>query len=331
MNVRLLVDGIVRQTTVLIAQLSTTAGVRAPLSHIADQVFVELAREIEAQGIGRKVVADMFGMALRAYQKKLQRLQESGTDRNQTLWRAVLEFLREGSQTRERIFQRFQYDGEREVGAVLNDLVGSGLAYSTGRGEQARYGVTTDADRLAIVAEQDSRALEQVVWLRVFLGEARTEDDLARQLGTPAAAIEEAVASLVRDGRVHRAESGELEGANFVVPVGASEGWEAAVLDHFRAAATSIAQKASLGARSANSDEVGGGTVSLTVYPGHPLEAEARALLRTVRALVHDLWNKASAYNAAHEVPDDATRVTFYFGQMVTPRDPSEDVEGTEP
>lgn len=126
MNVRLLVDGLVRQTTILIAQLSTTASVRAPLAHVADQVFLDLAREIEGQGVGRKVVADMFGLALRSYQKKIQRLTASATDGNRTLWQAVLEFLRDGSKSRARIDERFAYDGAREVGAVLSDLVASG-------------------------------------------------------------------------------------------------------------------------------------------------------------------------------------------------------------
>jgi hypothetical protein len=63
-NLRLVIDGIVRQTTVLIAQLSTTSGLRSPLAHVADQVFLELAREIEAQGVRRPVAADMFGLAL---------------------------------------------------------------------------------------------------------------------------------------------------------------------------------------------------------------------------------------------------------------------------
>ncbi len=61
---------IVRQTTVLLAQISTAAGVRAPLAHVADQVFFELGRELEAQGVRRNVVADMFGLALRSYQMK---------------------------------------------------------------------------------------------------------------------------------------------------------------------------------------------------------------------------------------------------------------------
>lgn len=138
MNVRLLVDGVVRQTTILIAQLSTTAGVRAPLAHIADQVFLDLAREIEGQGVGRKVVADMFGLALRSYQKKVLRLSASATDKNRTLWQAVLDSLRDGSKARAWIVERFGRDGEREVGAVLADLVSSGLVYCPTRGGESR-------------------------------------------------------------------------------------------------------------------------------------------------------------------------------------------------
>ncbi|HEX3597255.1 MAG TPA: hypothetical protein VHU80_19235, partial [Polyangiaceae bacterium] len=105
MDAKLLIDAIVRQTTVLIAQLSTSAGIRAPLAHVADQVFLDLASEIEAQGVARKVAADMFGLALRSYQKKVQRLTESATVRERTLWEVVLGYLSEhGSVTREQLF-----------------------------------------------------------------------------------------------------------------------------------------------------------------------------------------------------------------------------------
>ena len=93
MHTRLLIDAIVRQTTVLLAQLSTASGTRAPLAHVAGEVFLSLAREIEAQGVGRKVAADMFGLALRTYQKKVQRLAESATEVESTLWEAVLDFI----------------------------------------------------------------------------------------------------------------------------------------------------------------------------------------------------------------------------------------------
>src|SRR6185436_9692055 len=102
-NLKLLIDGIVRQTTVLLAQLSTASGVRSPLAHVADQVFLELAREIEAQGVRRQVVADMFGMALRSYQKKMNRLTEGTSVRKHTLWEAVLEFVEEEQPTRARV------------------------------------------------------------------------------------------------------------------------------------------------------------------------------------------------------------------------------------
>ena len=46
MHVRLVIDAIVRQTTVLIAQLATSAGMRAPLAQIANQTFLSLTHEL---------------------------------------------------------------------------------------------------------------------------------------------------------------------------------------------------------------------------------------------------------------------------------------------
>jgi hypothetical protein len=69
MNGQLLIDAVVQQVTVLIAQLATSGGLRAPVAQIANQVFVQLAHELESQGVSRKVSADMFGMALRAYEQ----------------------------------------------------------------------------------------------------------------------------------------------------------------------------------------------------------------------------------------------------------------------
>src|SRR5689334_16034848 len=85
MNVPLLIDSVVRQTTVLIAQLATAGGVRAPLASVANQVFLDLADELNAQGVSRKVSADMFGLALRTYLRKIQRLRESSTEGGRSL------------------------------------------------------------------------------------------------------------------------------------------------------------------------------------------------------------------------------------------------------
>jgi hypothetical protein len=89
---------------------------------VADQVFLSLAQEIERQGVSRKVVADMFGLALRSYQRKVQRLEESGSEQGSTLWEATLEYVAEkGPLRRKQILSRFEKDGELNVTAVLND------------------------------------------------------------------------------------------------------------------------------------------------------------------------------------------------------------------
>ncbi len=73
MHTKLVIDAIVRQTTVLIAQVATSARMRAPLAHLANQTFLALTQELERQGLAQKVIADMFGLALRSYQQKVQR------------------------------------------------------------------------------------------------------------------------------------------------------------------------------------------------------------------------------------------------------------------
>jgi hypothetical protein len=128
MNAQILIDAVVRQTMVLIAQLSTADGVRSPLSHVADEVFIGLVRELESQGVGKKVIADMFGLALRSYQQKVQRLSESATRRGITLWSAIHSYLGEqASATREEVLAHFKHDEELKVRGILSDLVESGL------------------------------------------------------------------------------------------------------------------------------------------------------------------------------------------------------------
>lgn len=316
MNLKLLIDGIVRQTTVLIAQLSTSAGSRAPLAHVADQVFFELAREIEAQGVGRRVAADMFGMALRAYQKKMQRLTESASARDRTLWEAVLSFIGEGESTRTRIEQRFKHDGPREVAAVLNDLVRSGLVYSTGGGEHAVYGLTRDDVRDQVQSRAAIDSLANVVWVKVFRGEAQSLDELCALLPAARHELEAAVGELCANGRLTR-RGDTLESANVVLPLGADQGWEAAVLDHYRAVAVAIANKIRAGFGAQAGDRLGGSTFTFTVHDAHPQASEVYALLRETRLRAQALWDRVAAHNEAHAPPEGAERVTFYVGQTL--------------
>jgi hypothetical protein len=317
-NLKLLMDGVVRQTTVLLAQLSTTAGARSPLAHVADQVFLELAREIEAQGVRRQVVADMFGMALRSYQKKMRRLTESASVGEQTLWQAVLALVEREQPTRARVLERFQFDGEREVAAVLKDLLRSGLVCMTGTGDEAVYAVTSDALRDKVQRRQDVDSVANLAWLLIFRHEIETRAELAERLNVDETIAAAALDELIRSGRVSEVD-GKLVSSNVVLPLGAEQGWETAILDHFRTVAVAIATKIRTGFGGAKSDDrIGGSTFTFTVAPGHPHEREVYELLKRTRIQAQALWDKVAAHNQEH--PPDAehsTRVSFYVGQVV--------------
>jgi hypothetical protein len=321
MNVKLLIDDIVRQTTVLIAQLSTAAGVRAPLSHIADQVFVELAKEIESQGVRRKVVADMFGLALRSYQLKVQRLldQERPTT---SIWQDVYGELTAGARTKQELSDALRPADPKDVASVLRDLVGSGLAYSSGRGAATVYGLTSEADRKRLTLVDEQQALVNMVWQLVATERALSREELLGQLNVSARSIERALIVLGEDGRVTERE-GRLAAESLSIPVGAEQGWEAAVSDHFRSVATAIANKLRWG-RSAPGDVVGGATLSYTVHEQHPLRAEVYSLLERVRAETSALQERVAEHNKLTPPPEDAVRVTFYFGQTLTGLEPAD-------
>ena len=322
MNPQLLIDAIVRQTTVLIAQLSTAAGVRAPLSHVADQVFLDLAREIEAQGVSRKVAADMFGLALRTYQTKMQRLASSSTERDRTLWEGILAYLEEhGSVTRKRLLEHFERDDPNSIGAVLSDLVQSGLVERVKLRSSPGFRVTALAERQALPPSPE--AIAALVWVAIYRGSS-SQNDIAARLGLDAQEVIDALASLTAQGRVSE-QAGQLMATGVVVPVGAEQGWEAAVFDHYQSMVTAITRKVVRGAaRSASEDVVGGTTITFEVHPDHPLREEVRGLLRRMRGEVSELWARVGEHNREHPSPDATLeKVSFYFGQSVNDGDES--------
>ncbi len=326
LNTKFLIDAIVQQTTVLIAQLSTASGVRAPLSHVAAQVFLDLAREIVAQGVSRKVVADMFGLAIRTYQKKIQRLTESVTTRDRTLWEAVLEYLQEHSRSRRELLARFERDDPLIVGSVLNDLMSNGLVYKTGSGESAVFGITQGSDLARAVREQERESLVPVVWAMIYRAGTTTRDQLLEQLGVQEAALDDALATLATSGQAERTGEGPAatyRAHSFVIPMDSEHGWEAALFDHFQAMVRAIGTKLRRGTpRAQHRDMVGGATLGFDIRPEHPYHDEVLGLLRRVRADVNELWERVQAHNATDPLPDEErTEVLFYFGQCVTPPD----------
>ncbi len=328
MTIELLISAIVRQTTILIAQLATSGGARAPLTQVANQVFLDLVRELERQGVSRKVSADMFGLGLRTYQRKIQRLVESSTQRGRSLWVAVLQFLESrSSATRAEVLMQFAGDDETLVRSVLHDLCETGLAKARGSGAATRYSATPSEELMRPGQSKKEDGLDELLWALIYREGPVSLAALARRCGG-GEEIGPALQRLLEVGRVSRTEDELFRAESLVLPLGSPVGWEASVFDHFEALVSTVLCRLRVDReRTDMLDQIGGSTYTVEVWPGHPLQEEAVSTLSEVRAKVGELRERIEAYNREHLVPEDHTKMLFYVGQCLIPQgngDPQE-------
>jgi hypothetical protein len=330
-NAALLIDAIVRQTMVLVAQLATSGGLRAPLAHVAGQVFLDLTNELETQGVSRKVSADMFGMALRAYRKKRQRLAESSTERGRSLWELVLEYLAEHELcTRQDVMRRFRNDDEVQVRSVLHDLVESGLVFCSGTNTGTIYRCTTPEEQRAV--QRAGPGLEELLWAVIFREGRRSVGELARACGKREEDLLPALKRLQDQGRVEKLDDGRYRAQRFVVPIGAETGWEAAMLDHYHALVKTLCVRLQGITKASNvGDVVGGSTFTFKIWPEHPHHAEVLGTLRALRERLSTLRSKVEDWNEANGSPRESLAVTIYAGQCVLEQSADEPQDGSEP
>jgi hypothetical protein len=314
-NATLLIDAIVRQTTVLIAQLATSGGLRAPLAHVANQVFLDLANELDAQGVSRKISADMFGMALRAYRKKIQRLSESSTHRDRSLWESVLEYIETNEvRSRQEVLMRFRHDDETQVRGVLHDLVESGLVAVSGGPTATVYRCTTDEEQQAL--QRAGAGLEELLWVIIYREGRHTADELAKKCGQRSEALLPALERLRTQNRIELLEDGRYRARSFAVPLGAKTGWEGAVFDHYHALVKTMCLRLqALAQPTSASDRVGGSTYTFKVWPAHPHHEEVLQTLAGIRERLTALRAKVESWNDANPSPTETLAVTVYAGQ----------------
>jgi hypothetical protein len=312
MDSQLLIDQVVRQTMILIAQLATSGGARAPLAHIADRVFLELARELEAQGLSRKVTADMFGVALRSYRRRIQRLSESVTERGRSLWAAVLDFVpQDRLMTRAEVLTKFHLDEEVQVRAILSDLCESGLLLQLGRGVGTAYRAATTHELAALEASTDG--LSQLLWLLIYREGPLTREALVERLRVDAVRVDAALDGLRESGRVQLDASG-YSSREVVVARNEAAGWEAAMLDHFQAMVKTLcARLRGEGDPKTN----GGSTYSFDMAAQHPFAPRVYGTLERVRAELSALRAEVERYNSEHPSEPAPELVTIYIGQHV--------------
>jgi len=329
MNINVLIDAIVRQTTVLIAQLATAAGARATLSQTANQVFTDLVFELKQQGLGNKLIADMFGLSLRTYHNKIRRLSESSTERGHSLWNAVLEFVREkGTVARGEVLVRFSRDDQATVKSVLTDLVNTGLVFSKGANEHVVYRAAAPSEYELGNGDEQAQALVNLVWIAIARHSPLSRTALDELVPMQEAQLDAALERLRRDGRVELV-SNESEpsyrSSQCVIGVGEPAGWEASVFDHYQAMVTAICSKLRKGTTRAEQGEAtGGSTYGYDVWPGHPLHDEVLGFLEATRQRARDLRARVDRHNeTAPDPEEDRRHVIFYVGQTVVEADES--------
>lgn len=321
MNTTLLIEALVRQTMVLIAALATATGNRTPLAQVANQVFAELVAELKAHGLGNKVIADMFGMAMRTFHYRMARLAESSTERGRSVWEAVLGFIQiNGTVLRMDVLRRFERDDTEIVRSVLRDLVDSRLIYRTGRGDCTAYRFATDefVERVG-----DSGALQHLILVALHRYGPINRDELVRYVPLSGSTVDAMLEQMVSEGRVQRSEDEDSPRYNhnsLLIDYGDAGGWQAALFDHYQAMVSAICTKLRSGRAHAEADEhIGGSTYHFDLWLGHPLEQEVLNLLSEMRVRARSLCERVQEVNT--ELSTDCNpapkRVIAYIGQTV--------------
>jgi predicted transcriptional regulator len=235
----------------------------------------------------------------------------------------VLEFIKTGELvSRERIVGRFQLDGELEVSAVLHDLTESGLVFCSGSGRSAVYRRATDEELGQLAQLNGDVGFEELCWVLVYRNGPIGVSALSQLLRRSEADTAQLVERLCAAGRVQKGANDTLSARDFVVPLGASIGWEASVFDHVQAVVQTICQRLRQNTLAAgDQDPVGGSTYSYDVWPNHPLEAEVKDQLSRFRQRAGELRRRVEAYNQQHGLRREYQQVVHYAGQCVLERE----------
>ena len=137
------------------------------------------------------------------------------------------------------------------MAAVLHDLVSSGLISCTGKGVTAIYRVTSDTERKAVGAAADVESLCNLVWVELYRGGPLGLTELQALWPSANKILPDVLSRLQGESRIALVERSDVGGepqyraTEIAIPVGSEQGWEGAVLDHFRAMSTAIAHKLS--------------------------------------------------------------------------------------
>lgn len=262
--------------------------------------------------IRRRVAADMFGMAPRAYLRKVRRAEQSVTDHGYSLWQAVYEFVASTSGIElSALIQRFHRDDEGVLRGVLSDLRDSGLVAVSGRGSSAVLTASSGRELGARLA-QGSPASDELVWAVIYREGPLVRESLQQFVGLTDRELDAILGRLKDDNRIYERPKRDrilLCSAATVPNLETPERWEAAIFEHYRAAVRTLSTLLSR----PQAENTAAATVTFDVGPGHPLEPEVERLFVRFRAEAETLRARVAAHNQT-QVGGKPERVALYLG-----------------
>jgi hypothetical protein len=330
-NAELLIDSIVRQTMVSIAEIATATESRPQLARTADDIFRSLVEALRSQGVTNKAIADMFGLTLRTYHNRVARLAEADAQRDEQLREAILKFIEERKSVRKaQVIDQFRAHEPVMVVGLLRDLVSAELVFQSGSGHAMAYRIAR-SDELPPRPADDDQRLERLLWVAI---QRFGPIDLERLLKFVPATHDVALGAvdrLVAQGRVTASRD-----ANDTVVFSSDEcfiapedptGWEAAVFDHFQAVVATLAARLRIRAKDPD-DWTGGGTFSFEVWRGHPMFDEAVGLLSQTRSRARALRERIRDFSGKRSPESERPlRVVFYLGQSLIGNEEADEEE----
>lgn len=312
MSLTLLVDALVREAAALVAAAATHKGARTRLAGVEDRLFFGLAEELQELDVKRRVSADMFGMAPRAYIRKVRRVEESATDQGRSLWAAVYEFVVQNERASwVDVSRRFSRDDEDVLRGVLRDLTETGLVIAEGRAGAAEYVAVPSAELTD--AALGRHVTREFLWAVIYRDGPVRRSALTRAVPLRGSELDAALAHLVALGRVTVSEETDGDPSYrseiFTPERSDKEGWEGAVFDHFHAVVKTLAtflNHPDLGASAAS-------TYTFDLAPDHPMAEEVKTLFVDLRTRASELRSRIDQYNRDNPRPD-MQRTIMYLG-----------------
>jgi hypothetical protein len=322
-NLRFLVDATVREAASLIVAVATHNGARTQLGQIGDRLVQGISTALQERGIRRRVGADMFGMAPRAYLRKVRRLEESATDGGRTLWEVVYEHIaRSEGLTLGEIRRRFHRDDHDLLRGVLGDLKESGLVLVSGRGPKALCRAATGVE-LGKRLRQQGGGADDLVWAVIYREGPLSKQTLQRRGGLRAPELDGILERLVAANQVSEyVEKGITfyRSSLFTPRKGGEHGWEGAIFDHFHA----VVKTLSTFLIRPEDEASAASTYTFDLWPGHPLAQEVERLFSELRSGASALRARIDRYNA-EQAPRETQRTILYLGMCQEDhRDPAE-------